>query len=106
MKLTATALEELSATSAYKAFEQHCCILQKVEPRGMSINERVLFWVNIYNTITGTSIVCEVVLRVSGIYVVMMVIGNAGATGTTWNHASVAKCTCRLQHILVFRFFC
>jgi hypothetical protein len=53
MKLNAAAIEELSATSAYKAFEQHCCILQKVEPRGLSINERVLFWCNIYNTITG-----------------------------------------------------
>jgi hypothetical protein len=52
--LNPSTLEDLSSTSAYKAFEQHCCILQKVEPQGMSINERVLFWVNIYNTITGT----------------------------------------------------
>jgi hypothetical protein len=60
MKLNAAAIEELSATSAYKAFEQHCCILQKVEPRGLSINERVLFWCNIYNTITGEKDLCSV----------------------------------------------
>jgi hypothetical protein len=67
MKLNAAAIEELSSTSAYKAFEQHCCILQKVEPRGLSINERVLFWCNIYNTITGAKDLCLSVLQTEGV---------------------------------------
>ena len=29
------------------------CFTQKVEPENMSVNERLLFWVNLFNTITG-----------------------------------------------------
>ena len=29
------------------------CFIQKVEPENMSVNERLLFWVNLFNTITG-----------------------------------------------------
>lgn len=108
LKLIPAVIEDLSSTSAYKAFEQHCCILQvgdkqtpcrmfftavlnilcaclltiityinilharyfsfcvftpraqqKVEPTGLTINERVQFWCNIYNTITVHAIISK-----------------------------------------------
>ena len=53
LKINPGTMEALTSTSAFKAFEQHCCILQKLELIGMHIDERVQFFVNIYNTLTG-----------------------------------------------------
>jgi hypothetical protein len=53
LKLLPAVLEDLKAMSAFQAFEQHVCILQKVEMQGLNINERVQFFVNVSNTITG-----------------------------------------------------
>jgi len=59
LKLSPSALEDLRNTSAFKAFEQHCCILQKMDIDGMGINERVLFFVNVYNTITVHAMIAK-----------------------------------------------
>lgn len=44
---------ELSSTSSLKAFVLQCSKLQKVDLSGLNVNQRLLFFCNIYNVITG-----------------------------------------------------
>lgn len=52
-------LYKCSMTSSNDVYNNLCttlrvlCFTQKVEPENMSVNERLLFWVNLFNTITG-----------------------------------------------------
>jgi len=61
LKLSPAVLEELASSSAFQAFTQHVCILQKVELRGLSINERIQFWCNIFNTIMSKTLTIDIV---------------------------------------------
>jgi len=59
LKLTGAAMEDLASTSAFKAFEQHCCILQKLDLDGLSVDERMLFFCNVFNTIITHAVIAR-----------------------------------------------
>lgn len=54
LKITSGMIEELVTSSAFRAFEVNCCQLQKVDLSQLSNRQRVLFFCNVFNTITGT----------------------------------------------------
>lgn len=43
---------EVLSSSAFKSFELQICQLQKVELRTLSVNERIVFFTNVYNTLS------------------------------------------------------
>ncbi len=44
--------DEILLSSAFKSFELQSCQLQKVDISSLDVNEKVLFFVNVYNTLT------------------------------------------------------
>jgi hypothetical protein len=59
VKISQSMVTELSASSTFRSFELQCCQLQKVEIRGMSIDERVMFFCNVFNTISVHAIILK-----------------------------------------------
>ena len=63
MKITETMINDLSISSAFHAFEVQCCQLQKISVEenlaSLSINERLLFFCNLYNTLTVHGIIAK-----------------------------------------------
>lgn len=60
LKINPAMVDELSNTSAFRAFELQCCQLQKVVlDENMSIKQRVLFFCNVYNTITVHALIVK-----------------------------------------------
>eukprot|EP01038_Epipyxis_sp_PR26KG_P006958 gene6958-9513_t len=59
LKLVPSMVEDLFTSSAFRAFELQCCQLQKIDIRNMTLNQRLLFFTNIYNTLTVHAIIAK-----------------------------------------------
>lgn len=57
IKINSQVLHDIQHLSAFKKFEIECCQLQKVDLTGTTTNERLLFFVNVYNMLMGTFLV-------------------------------------------------
>lgn len=47
-------MQEIQRLSAFKKFEAETCQLQRIELNGLTLNERVVLFVNVFNTMTST----------------------------------------------------
>ena len=48
-KVSSTTFDAIVETSAYRAFELETCLLQAVQLTNLNTNERIVFFVNVYN---------------------------------------------------------